>query len=63
MREPEPRAHGHDMSEAVAAQSDSGRDGAQSVLMVIVVMADGELLPGYVPPDVLAKHLKDGPGR
>jgi len=22
-------------------------------------MADGELLPGYVPPDVLAKHLQD----
>jgi thiol:disulfide interchange protein DsbC len=25
-----------------------------------IVMADGELLPGYVPPDVLAQHLKDG---
>ncbi len=24
-----------------------------------IVMADGELLPGYVPPDVLAKHLQD----
>ncbi|HEY0768506.1 MAG TPA: DsbC family protein [Steroidobacteraceae bacterium] len=28
-----------------------------------IVMANGELLPGYVPPDVLAKHLKDGPGK
>jgi thiol:disulfide interchange protein DsbC len=25
-----------------------------------IVMADGELLPGYVPPDVLVQHLKDG---
>jgi thiol:disulfide interchange protein DsbC len=25
-----------------------------------IVTADGEMLPGYVPPDVLAKHLKDG---
>jgi thiol:disulfide interchange protein DsbC len=25
-----------------------------------IVMANGELLPGYVPPDVLAQHLKDG---
>jgi thiol:disulfide interchange protein DsbC len=25
-----------------------------------IVMADGELLPGYLPPDVLAQHLKDG---
>jgi thiol:disulfide interchange protein DsbC len=25
-----------------------------------IVMADGEMLPGYVPPDVLAQHLKDG---
>ncbi len=24
-----------------------------------ILMADGELLPGYVPPDVLAKHLQD----
>jgi thiol:disulfide interchange protein DsbC len=24
-----------------------------------IVMADGELLPGYVPPDVLLQHLKD----
>jgi thiol:disulfide interchange protein DsbC len=24
-----------------------------------IVMADGEMLPGYVPPDVLAKHLQD----
>ena len=24
-----------------------------------IVMADGELLPGYVPPDALAEHLKD----
>jgi thiol:disulfide interchange protein DsbC len=24
-----------------------------------IVTADGEMLPGYVPPDVLAKHLKD----
>jgi len=26
-------------------------------------MADGELLPGYVPPDVLAKHLKERTGQ
>jgi len=25
-----------------------------------IVMADGEMLPGYVPPDVLAQHLRDG---
>ena len=25
-----------------------------------IVMANGEMLPGYVPPDVLAQHLKDG---
>ena len=25
-----------------------------------IIMPDGELLPGYVPPDVLARHLKDG---
>jgi len=25
-----------------------------------IIMPDGELLPGYVPPDVLVKHLKDG---
>lgn len=25
-----------------------------------IVLADGEMLPGYVPPDVLAKHLQDG---
>jgi len=25
-----------------------------------IVMANGEMLPGYVPPDVLAKHLQDG---
>lgn len=24
-----------------------------------IVLADGEMLPGYVPPDVLAKHLQD----
>lgn len=24
-----------------------------------IVMADGDLLPGYVPPDVLAQHLKE----
>ncbi len=24
-----------------------------------IVMADGELLPGYLPPDVLVKHLQD----
>jgi len=24
-----------------------------------IVMANGELLPGYVPPDALAEHLKD----
>jgi len=23
------------------------------------VMADGELLPGYLPPDVLVKHLQE----
>jgi len=28
-----------------------------------IVMANGEMLPGYVPPDVLAKHLHDGPGK
>lgn len=28
-----------------------------------IIMADGELLPGYVPPDVLLQHLKDGPGK
>jgi len=25
-----------------------------------IVMANGEMLPGYVPPDVLAQHLRDG---
>ncbi len=25
-----------------------------------IVLPNGELLPGYVPPDVLAQHLKDG---
>ncbi|MBV8306719.1 MAG: DsbC family protein [Gammaproteobacteria bacterium] len=25
-----------------------------------IIMANGEMLPGYVPPDVLAAHLKDG---
>ena len=25
-----------------------------------IVTANGEMLPGYVPPDVLAQHLKDG---
>jgi thiol:disulfide interchange protein DsbC len=25
-----------------------------------IVLPNGEMLPGYVPPDVLAQHLKDG---
>jgi len=25
-----------------------------------IVMADGDMLPGYVPPDVLVKHLAEG---
>jgi len=25
-----------------------------------IVMANGEMLPGYVPPEVLARHLQDG---
>jgi thiol:disulfide interchange protein DsbC len=25
-----------------------------------IVMSNGEMLPGYVPPDVLAQHLRDG---
>ena len=25
-----------------------------------IILPDGEMLPGYVPPDVLAQHLKDG---
>jgi len=25
-----------------------------------IVMGNGEMLPGYVPPDVLAQHLRDG---
>lgn len=28
-----------------------------------IVMANGELLPGYVPPDVLVKHLQDPSGK
>jgi thiol:disulfide interchange protein DsbC len=24
-----------------------------------IILANGELLPGYVPPDVLVQHLKD----
>ena len=28
-----------------------------------IVMTNGELLPGYVPPDVLVKHLKDAGGK
>ena len=28
-----------------------------------IVMADGEMLPGYVPPDVLVKHLQDAAGK
>ena len=24
-----------------------------------IVMANGEMLPGYMPPDVLLKHLKE----
>jgi thiol:disulfide interchange protein DsbC len=24
-----------------------------------IIMPNGEMLPGYVPPDVLAQHLKD----
>jgi thiol:disulfide interchange protein DsbC len=28
-----------------------------------IVMADGELLPGYAPPDVLVQHLKDVTGK
>jgi thiol:disulfide interchange protein DsbC len=28
-----------------------------------IVIADGELLGGYVPPDVLVQHLKDGPSK
>ena len=47
---------------AVARSYALGRDFALDGTPAIV-MADGELLPGYVPPDVLAKHLKDGPGR
>lgn len=27
-----------------------------------IIMPDGEMLPGYVPPDVLVKHLKDTAG-
>jgi thiol:disulfide interchange protein DsbC len=27
-----------------------------------IIMPDGEILPGYVPPDVLVKHLKDTAG-
>ena len=28
-----------------------------------IVLTNGAMLPGYVPPDVLLKQLKDGPGR
>jgi thiol:disulfide interchange protein DsbC len=28
-----------------------------------IVMANGEMLDGYVPPDVLVQHIKDGAGR
>src|SRR5215470_2034796 len=28
-----------------------------------IVLANGEMLPGYAPPDVLLKQIKDGPGR
>ncbi len=28
-----------------------------------IVMTTGELLPGYVPPDVLVKHLQDATGK
>ena len=28
-----------------------------------IVFADGEMLGGYVPPDVLVQQLKDGPRR
>jgi len=28
-----------------------------------IILADGELLGGYVPPDVLVQHLKDGPSK
>lgn len=28
-----------------------------------IVMANGEMLPGYVPPDVLVKHLQDVGGK
>ncbi len=47
---------------AVARSWALGRDFALDGTPAIV-MADGELLPGYVPPDVLAKHLQDRPGK
>jgi len=27
-----------------------------------ILMPDGEMLPGYLPPTMLAQHLKEGPG-
>jgi thiol:disulfide interchange protein DsbC len=44
---------------AVARSYALGRDFALDGTPAIV-LADGEMLPGYVPPDVLAKHLEDG---
>jgi thiol:disulfide interchange protein DsbC len=43
----------------VARSYQLGRDFALDGTPAII-LADGELLPGYVPPDVLAEHLKDG---
>ena len=43
----------------VARSFQLGRDFALDGTPAII-LADGELLPGYVPPDVLVEHLKDG---
>ena len=43
----------------VAASYALGQDFALEGTPAIVT-ANGEMLPGYVPPDVLAKHLQDG---
>jgi len=46
---------GNPVARSYALGEDFGIQGTPAI-----IMPSGELLPGYVPPDVLAAHLKDG---
>jgi thiol:disulfide interchange protein DsbC len=46
------------VARSYALGRDFGLDGTPAI-----ILANGELLPGYIPPDALLKHLQDGTGK